>query len=139
MKILIDSNIIFSAIIKENFLIRKILSLETIEFYMCWFSIIEITKHKEYLLKKSNLNEEKFAQLLGLINQNIEFVENEKLDEKLDEAMNIMQDLDIKDAPILAAALAIHADFIWSNDKHFQMQDLVDALTTEDVIKLLQI
>jgi len=139
MKIVVDSNILFSAIIKENSIIREILSLEIIEFYMCWFSIIEITKYKDYLLKKSKLSEEKFPEILGLLNQNIKFVKNEKLHEKLEEAINIMQNIDLKDAPILAAALVVNPDFIWSNDIHLKKQNRFKVLNTAELLILVNL
>lgn len=39
------------------------------------------------------------------------------------EAKEIMKNIDINDAPILAYALAIRNQGIWTEDKHFEKQD----------------
>jgi len=41
------------------------------------------------------------------------------------EALKIMENIDINDAPILACALAIRNQGIWTEDKHFEKQGKV--------------
>lgn len=41
---------------------------------------------------------------------------------------------DVQDADYLACALAIHADFIWTNDKDFLTQQIILTKTTQQFI-----
>ena len=53
-----------------------------------------------------------------------------------DEANAVMGHIDPEDVVFIASALAIDADAIWSDDKHFQEQAAVSAFTTKDVLEL---
>ena len=49
----------------------------------------------------------------------------------------IMKDIDVKDAPFLAAALAIPNDGIWSHDKHFEKQNKVKVWISKELLKYI--
>jgi len=55
-------------------------------------------------------------------------------EDKINEANEAMGDIDIKDVPFLACAIALKSD-IWSDDKDFQKQKKVKIFTTSDFIK----
>ena len=50
-------------------------------------------------------------------------------------AYETMKNIDPDDILILACALAIKADFIWSDDKHFLLQKLIPVKTTEEMME----
>jgi predicted nucleic acid-binding protein len=56
--------------------------------------------------------------------------------QRLNEAFEIMKDIDEKDAPILALAMQLNCP-VWSNDKHFQKQKAARVYTTADILGLL--
>jgi predicted nucleic acid-binding protein len=50
------------------------------------------------------------------------------------DAIEIMKDIDPKDAPFLAVGMAIRADGIWTEDRHFESQNVLRVFTTKDLI-----
>ena len=93
---------------------------------------MEITKHKELLLKKFKLDRGDFEALLLLLQKHIHLVTKEKYYEKMAIAEDIFGNIDITDSPFLALALALDCS-IWSNDGHFRQQDKVVIYTTKDL------
>lgn len=137
MKLVLDSNIIFSALIKKS-TTRNIILSDVFELHAPEYIFNEITKHKELLLKKSKMNEEEFDALLLLLQKHIRFVPKAKYNEKMALAEDILRDIDITDSPFLALALALNCS-IWSNDGHFKQQDKVVAYTTKELTKTINI
>ena len=88
MKIIVDTNIVFSAILNSNNRIGKILlnSKEHFQFFTCNYLRIEIQRHRNKLLKITKLTEDQLAEFEELVTQHITFI-----DERL-----IPQDLLIK-------------------------------------------
>src|SRR3990172_9856332 len=121
MKLVIDSNIIFSALSK-NSTTRNIILSDAFDLNAPEYIFSEITKHKELLLRKSRLDERDFDALLLLLQKHIHLDSYEKYDKKMTVAEDILKDIDITDSPFLALALALNCS-IWSNDGHFKQQD----------------
>ena len=88
MKIIVDTNIVFSAILNSNSRIGKILlnSKEHFQFFTCNYLRTEIQRHRNKLLKLTKLTEDQLSELEDLLTQHITFI-----DERL-----IPQDLLIK-------------------------------------------
>lgn len=59
MKLVLDSNIIFSALIKKS-KTRDIILSDLFELYAPEYIFNEITKHKELLLRKSKMDREEW-------------------------------------------------------------------------------
>jgi predicted nucleic acid-binding protein len=133
MKLVLDSNIIFSALIKKS-KTRDIILSDFFELYAPEYIFNEIIKHKELLLRKSKLDQGNFDALLLLLQKHIHLVAKEKYDKKMAIAENILGNIDITDSPFLALALALNCS-IWSNDGHFQQQKKVVVYTSKDLMK----
>ena len=88
MKIIVDTNIVFSAILNSNSRVGKILlnSKEHFQFFTCNYLRIEIQRHRNKLLKITKLTEDQLWEFEELVTQHITFI-----DERL-----IPQDLLIK-------------------------------------------
>ncbi|CAG0980648.1 hypothetical protein METP3_02060 [Methanosarcinales archaeon] len=129
--VVLDSNIIFSALIKKS-KTRDIILSDLFELYAPEYIFNEITKHKELLLKKSKLDRGNFDALLLLLQKHIHLVSKDKYNEKMAIAEDILRNIDITDSPFLALALALNCS-IWSNDGHFKQQDKVLVYTTKDM------
>ena len=54
-----------------------------------------------------------------------------------DSAFDIIGHIDEKDVQFVATALAFNCP-IWSDDKHFKMQDEVKVYTTDEVVGMLK-
>lgn len=131
MKIVVDTNIILSALIK-NSLTREILKNVLFEFFTPDFSIGEITKYKNYVCKKASISEKDFDILLESIFEKIKIVPSGFYEEHLNYSKPFLTD--IGDVPFLACAIALDAN-IWSDDKHFKQQKKVGVFTTGDFAK----
>ncbi len=134
MRLIVDSNRIISALIKKG-VSRKILSSKNIEFYTVDFVMQEINKYKDTIIKKSNMSIEEVDTLFSLVMENIDIVPDEDVRLKMGESLEIMKDIDEKDAPFIAAALATPNDGIWSHDKHFEKQNKVKRWLAKDLLK----
>jgi predicted nucleic acid-binding protein len=76
VKIIVDTNIVFSGILNTDSQIGKILinSNNHWEFYSCDFLKVEIIKHRDKLLKLTKLNESELSELEILVTSNIKFL-----------------------------------------------------------------
>ena len=133
MRLVIDSNRIIAALIK-NGPTRKIILSMNIEFCSPDHVIEEIRKHRAYIAKKSQLSEKEVEWLFALLMENVQIIPDEKVRQKMREAMQIMKNIDQDDAPILACALAIPNEGIWTEDRHFDRQTKVKIWRTADVL-----
>jgi putative PIN family toxin of toxin-antitoxin system len=119
MKIVIDTNIIFSALLNTNSKIGDYLldPNSKLEFYSPEYVLDELDKYHNKLLKYSSLTEKQLKtsriqifKRLTLISDNAISIEHWKV------AIDILKEIDPKDTPFLATALAING-VIWTGDK----------------------
>lgn len=136
MKIVIDTNIIISGLLKDS-ITRKILLSELFEFYLPEIVMVEVNKHIPYIAKKSNLSEEQIKSLLNIFLKNFKLVPINEYSDKMNEAIKIMEKIDEKDSQFIALALSIKNDGIWSNDRHFEKQKEIQVFKTSDIINIL--
>ena len=133
MKLVIDANILFSALIKDS-LTAELLFEEDLELYAPAFFIEEFMKYEELILKKMKRSREKYIEILHCLKDIINSVSEEEFDEFLDKAKQIS--LDEKDISYVALALKIKCG-IWSNDKKLKDQKVVTVYTTAEIKELL--
>jgi len=136
MRIVIDSNIIFSALIRDSENRRIILNYDS-SFLFPSFIFEEIHKYKELLLKKSGMNSQEFEILLSLILEKVEIITEDKLIPHRQKALEIVKDIDQKDAVFFACALAYNGSIIWSNDKNLKKQTVVKVLDTSEIKSII--
>ena|SRR3989304_798413 len=137
MKLVLDSNIIFSALIRKS-TTRNIILSDVFDLNAPEYIFAEITKHKELLLRKSKMNEGDFIALLLLLQKHVHFVSKENYIEKMAMAEDILREIDITDSPFLALALTLDCS-IWSNDGHFKQQDQVVVYTTKELTNTIDV
>src|SRR3989344_5243093 len=133
MIIIIDTNVLISALIKDS-LTRKIIVFSGLEFCYPEISLHELRKHKNLVLKKSGLKESEYENILNKLLEYITLMPTEKINEHLEEAKEIMHRIDPDDIVFIAAALCYPDSIVWSDDKHFEKQDKVKVLKTKDFI-----
>ena len=131
MKLVIDANILFAALIK-NSSTAKILTETKLKFYAPEFLLEEYAKYKDYILNKTHRTKENFDNFYTFLRNKITIVSKDEIEPFLRKAENISPDP--KDTVYLALSLAIDAKF-WSNDKQLkENQKTIEILTTEDII-----
>jgi len=137
MKIVVDTNILLSALIKDS-TTRAIMLSSRWEFFYPEISLHEIRKYQALVLEKSGLAKSEYERLLAMLLSHIRLVPNEQFLETMQEAKMIMQKIDPKDVVFIAAALAIPDSIIWSDDKDFDQQERVTTLKTKDIVTYFQ-
>src|SRR3989338_1005062 len=133
MKIILDVNVILSALIRDS-TTRKIILNSQFDFYFPEPSLHKIRKYKSYILEKSGLSEEGYHKIIATLFKYIKLVTTEEINKNWDEAKKIMEHIDKEDVVFIATALSIEDSVIWSDDRHFEKQDKVKVLKTEDMI-----
>lgn len=128
--LVIDTNKIIAALIKDS-LTRKIILHN--RFITPDFTLKEIKKYTDLILKKSGLNVEEFNLVLNILFETIEIIPIKHYEEYLSKAS--LEIDDIKDVPFVALAMAKNTG-IWTDDAHFNKVNLVKIYKTEDIIKL---
>jgi len=128
----LDTNIVFSALLKSS-TVRKIILSDVFNLFAPEFLFTEIKKYEELILKKSGLKKENLEFLLLLIQSHIAVIPLFKFSDFLVEAEKEMENIDIKDSQFTALALKLGIP-IWSNDLHFKKQKKVESFTTEEII-----
>lgn len=130
MKIVIDTNIIISALIK-NSLTRRLIFNKNFHLLTPSFSLTEIDKYKDAICKKAKINSKDFYILLEKIFDYIKIVNSIYYKNYLEKAKALIKDT--KDVPFLACAMYFDCP-IWSDDKGFQKQKEIKTFTTNQII-----
>jgi predicted nucleic acid-binding protein len=135
MKLIIDTNIIFSGLIKQS-TTREILLNPDFEFYIPDYYNIEFKKYKSYILEKFNGTDAELDDLIKIIHEKIIIVVEDEYSNKMKDAEAIIGKIDPKDIPFIALALSIENDGIWTRDKDFTKQDVIKIYSTRDLISI---
>ncbi len=117
MKIVVDSNIIFSSLLKKGEAFRDIFFSDSYKLYSCNFSIIEIFKYKEKILKYSKIDEPELLDKLYKVLKHVTFI-NEKFisTDCFEKAYDLCSDIDEKDTLFIALTIELDSVF-WTGDK----------------------
>jgi len=117
MRVVIDTNIVFSALLNKHSNFRRLISCQDNSFYSCRFLMVEIFKQKEKIIRTSAMKEDEILTGLYEILKNIEFY-NENLISKChwDQAYKLCKDVDLKDTPFVALTLEIDG-LLWTGDQ----------------------
>jgi len=130
MKLVIDTNSIISALIK-NGISRRIIVSPVIRFMTPDYTLQEISKYEKLICKKAKLNHDEFKLLLNLIFEHITIIPKEDYKDLLSRAKTLIEDID--DVPFIALCLASKADGIWSDDAHFKTRKEVIIFRTKEL------
>jgi len=115
--VVIDTNLVFSALIPKASQIREILFENNMEFYSPNILISEIYKHKDKLLKCSKLTESEFYLYFNAIIERINFIPTDFISlESRQKAYDLCKDVDIKDTPFVALSIYLMVP-LWTGDK----------------------
>lgn len=135
MKIVLDSNILFSTLIKESKTRRIVLEYEGL-FLFPQYIFEEMEEHMDELLQKSKLPKQDFNALLSILLKKVAIVPNEVLLPHKKKALDIVKNIDKDDVLFIACALAYSDSVIWSNDKRLKNQKIIRILNTDEIANL---
>ena len=123
MKIIIDTNIIFSVILNTNSRIGDILlnSDDTFKFYSVNYLKEEINNHKEKLNKISKLSHQEIDAIKTKIYSKINFISEELISSNYwEQASEFVKEVDMDDIAFVALSIYLEKTFIWTGDKKLQ-------------------
>jgi len=135
---MLDANIILSALMK-NGITRKILLSKEIEFYTIQYTLEEVLKYNALIKRKSGLNDHELTIILDTIFENIKIIPIKNVKSNFKKAFEVMKNIDPKDAPILAGAMSIPNDGLWTNDEHLKQQKLNKTIGTKELLSIISV
>ena len=131
MKLVVDSNKIIAALVKDSYS-RKIILHGDLELLAINVSQKDIQKYKKDILSKAKITEEQFDSIFEKLNEKLIKIDDGIIESRMKEAKEIMDKIDKDDTPFIAAALAAKTD-IWSDDGHFEKQNRIKIWKTKDL------
>src|SRR3989338_2505530 len=132
MDLVVDANVLFSALIKESFSFNLLFNGK-FHLFTPEYIFTELEKHKEEILNKTERLEEEFFRLLETLKRRVIIVPLEELLPYVEEAEKITPDPD--DMTYFALALKLNCA-IWSNDKKLKVQDKIKVYNTHELSKI---
>jgi len=137
MTIIVDTNILFSAMLARESRLRKILLAQNHHFYAPNFTFLELFKHKEKLLRHTKANETEVYEFLGQLLSNINFVAETLISsECFKKAYALCSTIDPADTPFVALAIQMEAK-LWSGDlkllKALHQQGFEQTISTREL------
>lgn len=139
MKIVVDTNIIFSGLLSPNGKISDLLlnSSDKFDFYTPTYLLDELKNHKLKLLKISGFSENELEFMKRNIFKKIELIDLEYIsDSTWIKAIELTKNVDEYDAPFVALALELESA-IWTGDKKLAKglkNKGIDWVLTTDII-----
>ena len=132
MKLVIDANLLFAALIKEGSTAELLIS-DKLQLFAPEFLFTEFVKYKEIILKKTHRSLEEFDQFFDILKEQITVIPKNEIIPFMDKAEKISPDP--KDIVYLALAFALKA-YLWSNDKKLKKdQNVITVFSTEELIE----
>ena len=135
MKLVIDTNVLIAALLKDS-VTRELLLSPSMEFLLPEFALEEIKAHGSALSRRSGLTLEEIDLILSVLLERVSIVRASQIKPYMKRADRIVGDKDPLDAPFVALALATSNDGIWSNDRHFAGIKEIKVWRTRDLLSL---
>ncbi len=133
MRLVLDTNVILKALIK-NSRVRAVLLNPRHQFLIPEHALEEIERHLQLIQRKTSLSENEIRLVLRTLLTNIETVPAQMVLKRWREAQKEMERIDRNDIPFVAA-LSVHSEGIWSDDKDLKRQDKVKVWNTREVLE----
>jgi len=140
VNLVVDTNIVFSAIWNSNGRIANLLIRKTkLNLYSPIFLLIELSNHQHKLSKKLSLESEQFLELKHLTTRRIRFIDEERISsENWNKANELAKVIDSDDVTFVALALELNCP-LWTGDKKLSKSLAeVQTLQTHEIYELLQ-
>ena len=132
MKLIVDANILFAALIKKG-LTAKLLINDKLQLFAPEFLFEEFEKYRELILKKTHRSDNEFNQFLEILKERIIIIPKEDIIPYMKKAEKISPDP--RDTIYLALAFLIKSN-IWSNDRKLKEgQKEIVVLTKDELLK----
>lgn len=132
MRVVIDANIVFAALISSEGVTSELLFSSSFEFVSPDFLHEEVEKYRSLIKEKSTYSEEQLNTALSIVLSKIKIISSVEYELLRSEAKRISPDPN--DIEYFALALKFSCP-IWSNDKRLKGQKEVRVLSTLEMLK----
>ena len=117
MKIVVDTNIIFSSLLRQHERRRMLFCEQAFQFYSPNYVFLELFKHKEKLMRCTKASEAEVYELLTHILEHIHFAHPDVISPiHRETAYRLCEDIDEFDTPFVALTLECDG-LLWTGDK----------------------
>jgi len=138
LKVVIDSNILFAALIRDS-TVRKIILEHDGQFLFPEYIFEEMGKHIDEILEKSGQSRDDFNALLDVLLRKVEIVGNSRLLRYNREASELVDAIDPDDLPFVACTLANPGSILWSEDKRLKTIKEIKVMNTKEIVMSMSI
>jgi len=140
-KVIVDSNILFSAILNLNSNIGQILinGQEFYDFYSPKYARTELLKHKNKIKKITGLSDEEFFEVYEILLKRVTVLNHSMLPNKdFKKAFSYCQDIDVNDTIFVGFSEYLNAN-LWTGDKELikglKAKGFKRIITTGELLK----
>ncbi len=133
MELVVDSNILLSALLKPS-ITQKLLFSEKIRLFAPEHCLGEIERHSTEFAERMGKSSEEFSIAVAVIFSEIDIIPSQEYHAFKKQAMGLLSDK--TDWPFLALALSKHLP-VWSNDKGFKRQSIAKVFNTKELLQEL--
>ncbi len=118
LRIVLDSNIIFSALLSSDNKFKYLIYDNRFKFFSCNFLFTEIFKNKEKLLNISKLSEKDLLIQMSNIFSRIHFIPEEFIPKEIyKKAYDLCKNIDESDTPFIALTIFLNAKLLTGDMK----------------------
>ncbi|MBS3136909.1 hypothetical protein J4232_00620 [Candidatus Woesearchaeota archaeon] len=133
MKIIVDSNILFSFFWRQS-VVKRILFLEAFTFLSPAYALKEINKYQDEIEQKAKITHWQFDEQLKILKELVVFVDDDEYNKNYKEALEISPDSN--DVDFFALSLHENAP-LWSNYGDLKKQNAIKVFSTKEMIELV--
>lgn len=143
MKVVVDTNIVFSTLLNSSKGVGRLLlsSKHYFDFYTCEYLRTELYNNRAKLKKLTKLPESELEELIALALRNITTIHEDLVPKfQMRKAIGLAEGIDPSDAPFLGLALHLKCR-LWTGDntliKGLRKKDCFIPITTSELQELL--
>lgn len=128
--VIVDTNILLSALLREKSTILDALRSHQHQFYICELPIIELFKHKEKIIKYSELSAEEIAKVYYFLLKKLHLYKEDLIEKTLwKQAYHLCKDVDETDTPFVALTLEL-GGLLFTGDQKLKKHLRAKGFTT---------
>ena len=132
--VIVDTNILFSALLRDKSRFSELLLDSNYNFFICEQVLVELFKRKEKILKASQLREEEIVRIYQILLKRINLYKEDLIAaEHLATAYELCRDIDETDTPHVALAIEL-GGLLWTGDKK-----LKEGLARKGFVQLFEL
>jgi predicted nucleic acid-binding protein len=136
MELIIDANIVISALISWNGRTRDVIFLSNVSLFAPEYLLEETEKYRDIIIKKSKLDVASFELAKSLIFSKITLIPFSEFESHILEAKEICPDPNDEEY----FALALSKDIpVWTDDKMLKRQSDIEIISTTELINSLSL